>query len=57
MAILPRNSGKMSFLNLGLTYELPEELKRDTKNANNYLAGSDFFTIKEIEVFLIKFKR
>ncbi len=58
MTIRPSNSAFKSLVKLGSTYELPQGCKRrNTKKALNYLAGSPRFTIKEIEVFLIKFKR
>ncbi len=57
MTICLRNSAYMSYAKLGWTYELPQGLKRDTIKAKKYLGGSVNFTIKEIEVFLIKFKR
>ena len=36
---------------LGDSYQLPENMIYDSKDANSYLAGNDKFYTKEIEVF------
>ena len=58
LCIEDKNSIHKSFSNLGTsycTYEWPPGCKSE-EEANKYLAGSDEFTIKEIEVFRINFK-
>ena len=53
-----KNSEEKSYSNLGnsgRTYEWPPGCE-SKEEANEYLAGSEDFTIKEIEVFRINFK-
>ena len=40
-----------SYSNLGHSYELPNEYTSGSIEAMNYLAGSFYFTVSEIEVF------
>ncbi len=56
MRIRPSDSDNKSYANLGCTYELPQGYTYGTEEAKKYLAGSYQFRIKELEVFLIKFK-
>jgi hypothetical protein len=58
LCIEDKNSKNKSYSNLGdslRTYEWPPGCK-SKEEANEYLAGSNEFTIKEIEVFRINFK-
>jgi hypothetical protein len=50
-----QNGNKSYSSGLGKTYEKPAGCNNDAE-ANKYLAGSEQFNIKEIEVFLITFK-
>jgi hypothetical protein len=54
LSIYEAPAGKKSFSNLGNTYELPKGCNHE--KAKSYLSGSERFSIKEIEVFLITFK-
>ena len=40
-----------SYSNLGHTYELPAGIVYGSDEAKSYLAGSEYFKLKELEVF------
>jgi hypothetical protein len=48
------SSGLTSYSNLGHSYATPSGITYGTVNAQNFLAGSYYFQVQEIEVFLIK---
>jgi hypothetical protein len=50
MIICEKQNGSKSKAHLGSTYEQPQGY------TTAYMGGSDYFTIKEIEVFAISFK-
>jgi hypothetical protein len=41
----------------GTSYQRPEELNHNTEEARKYLAGSQYFRVKDIEVFKIAFTK
>ena len=53
--VIPNDSNinKFSSYGLGKSFELPDGLEYNTNEAKNYLAGSDFFRVLEIETYLI----
>ena len=47
------NNNGSSYSNFGTTYKAPDGMVQGSEDANNYLAGSHSFTVKEIEVFKV----
>ena len=47
------NLNNNSFSILGYSYELPNELSKESEEANTYLAGSHEFKIIELEIYQI----
>ena len=46
---------KLSHSNFGFTYVLPDDLEYDSDEAKKYLAGSEYFGVKDFEVFKVNF--
>ncbi|CDW75181.1 tldc domain-containing protein [Stylonychia lemnae] len=47
------NANASSYSNFGNSYQLPDGMAIGSEEANNYIAGSHYFTVSEIEIFKV----
>lgn len=57
MTIYAGKSLNRSYSKLGESYELPQGLEKGSDEAKSYLAGSQIFRVKQLEVFTVTLKQ